>query len=152
MKKRIKWLFILIAVVSVLGILNAGYLAWTALIGVSPTCNFIHGCAEVAASPYSTVLGVPLALFGVLFYAMIFGFSLWRIVVPSAPALKYIFPLSILGFLLSLYFLYLQAFVINAFCEYCLFSLFDATVIFIISTYLWMTRKKEGSIEKIEQS
>ena len=152
MEKRIRWIFVLVAAVAVLGIANAGYLAWTALIGVPPTCNFIHGCAEVAASPYSTVLGVPLALFGVLFYVMIFGFAVWRIIIPDAPVLKYVFPLSALGFLLSLYFLYLQAFVIGAFCEYCLFSLFDATVLFIISTYLWMSRNKEGTIEKLEQS
>lgn len=148
MKNRTQWTYIIIAIVSALGVINAGYLTWTALAGVPPTCNFIHGCAEVAASPYSKIFGIPLALFGVFFYALIFGFALWRLLMPQVKVLQYIFPLSIIGFILSLYFLYLQAFVINAFCEYCLFSLFDATVLFIIALYLWMERKRSDTIEE----
>ena len=34
-------------------------------LGEAPACGPVHGCETVAASEYATVLGVPLALFGV---------------------------------------------------------------------------------------
>jgi uncharacterized membrane protein len=142
--------FILVAIIAALGTVNAGYLAWTALVGVAPTCNFIHGCDVVAASPYSQIFGIPLALFGVFFYLSIFSFSIWRVFVSTAPAIWYILLLSTVGFILSLYFLYLQAFVIEAFCEYCLFSLLDATVLFTLSFYLWKRQDKQGSMEVLK--
>lgn len=135
-------------VVAILGIVNALYLAWAAMMGSAPTCFLNSGCDIVAASPQSRVFGIPLANFGVLFYTMIAGFSLWGFVSREAPAVQYVLPLSALGFLLSLYFLYLQAFVIHAYCEYCLFSLFDATVLFLLALYLWLVRKEQGRIEE----
>lgn len=135
MKKK-SIVFSIFILFAILGIINAGYLSVTALSGNVPTCNFIHGCDLVAKSPYSYVFGIPLALFGVFFYTMILGFSLWGFMSNIARVRMYLRPLVFLGFLLSLYFLYLQAFVIHAYCEYCLFSLFDATVLFITSFFI----------------
>ena len=136
------------SIIGVLGIVNAGYLAYAAFLGDSPTCFLKSGCDIVAASPYSRVFGVPLALFGVFFYTLVAGFALWGIASKSAPVHAYLVPFTTLGFLLSLYFLYLQAFVIGAYCEFCLFSLFDATVLFLLfvayslSGYvLWVKRR-----------
>jgi uncharacterized membrane protein len=142
-----RFFFVSIAVAAFLGVLNAGYLAWSAALGNAPTCFLNSGCDIVASSPYSKVFGIPLATFGVFFYTMIFGFALWRVFVPKAPALWYLFPLATLGFLLSLYFLYLQAVVIDAYCEYCLFSLIDATIIFVCAAYLWLRDKKDVIID-----
>lgn len=146
-----RWFYILIAAVAALGVLNAGYLAWSAAIGDAPTCFLNSGCDVVAASPYSKFLGIPLATFGVFFYAMIAGFSLWKLFVHEALALRFIFPAAAFGFILSLYFLYLQAFVIGAYCEFCLFSLFDATLIFLTSFYLWLRRRKQGTMNGISE-
>jgi len=134
------FLFPTMLLFSVLGALNAGYLSFTALSGVAPICNFVHGCDLVAASPYSRIFGVPLALFGVFFYSIIAGFSLWGWVSAQAPVRIYLRTLTALGFILSLYFLYLQWVVIEAFCEYCLFSLFDASVLFILSFFVMPTK------------
>ena len=141
-------LFVLIAIVGFLGILNAAYLSWSAFLGDAPTCFLNSGCDIVAASSYSRVWGIPLATFGVFFYSMIVGFALWRAFSPRVIVLPYLLPLSALGFILSLYFLYLQAFVIGAYCEYCLFSLFDATVIFSATLYLWVKGRKQGTLEE----
>jgi len=140
--------FILTAIIAIIGVFNAGYLSWVAVTGAAPTCFLNSGCDVVAASPFSKVFDIPLASFGVFFYAMIFGFSLWKVLVPATPVLRYLLPLASLGFLLSLYFLYLQAFVIGAYCEYCLFSLFDATVIFLVSLYLWLKGKEQVTMEE----
>lgn len=138
--------FFLIAGVAFLGMVNAGYLAWSALIGDAPTCFLNSGCDVVARSEYSKVFGVPLATFGVFFYALIFGFSVWKITTPKAPILHFLLPLASFGFVLSLYFLYLQAFAIGAYCEYCLFSLFDASVVFAASLYVWKQDKKQATM------
>lgn len=139
-------LFILIAFVGFLGVVNAAYLSWSAFLGDAPTCFLNSGCDVVAASSYSRVFGIPLATFGVFFYSLITLFALWRITTPRALVLPYLLPLAGLGFLLSLYFLYLQAFVIGAYCEYCLFSLFDATLIFSATLYMWVTARKQGTL------
>ena len=51
------------------GLAIAAYLLTVRLLGEPPVCGPIRGCDVVAASEYATVLGVPVALFGV-------GFSL----------------------------------------------------------------------------
>lgn len=124
-------------IIGALGVVNAGYLALTALAGVAPNCNFIRGCNLVAASPYSHIFGVPLAVFGVFFYAVITGLALFAFVSKQVRIAPLMLFFTVPGFLLSLYFLYLQAAIIHAYCEYCLFSLFDATVLFLLSLYLY---------------
>lgn len=125
-----------LVIVGTVGALNAGYLALLALSGAAPNCNFIQGCDIVSASPHSKVFGIPLSLFGVFFYTSVVGLSIWGWFSKERIILFYIFVLSTLGLILSLYFLYLQAYVIKAFCEYCLFSLIDAIGLFIISSIL----------------
>lgn len=130
------WILTVALIVALLGIINASYLAYAAFAGEAPTCLLNSGCDIVAASPYSRVFGIPLALFGVFFYSIIAGFSAWGMAVKHAPIERYLLALTSLGFLLSLYFLYLQAFVIHAYCEYCLFSLFDSTALLGISVFV----------------
>ncbi|XKT74123.1 MAG: vitamin K epoxide reductase family protein [Patescibacteria group bacterium UBA2163] len=146
-----RFAFPTLLIFSVLGIINAGYLTLTAFAGVSPTCNFLHGCAEVASSPYSKVFGIPLALFGVFFYSIVAGFSLWGMIDNKAPVYNFILVLTVLGFILSLYFLYLQAFIIQAFCEYCLFSLFDATVL-LLTTLFFLPKKSSPIKQKLSNN
>jgi len=143
-----KNIFLLVALIAFIGILNAGYLAWSALIGDAPTCFLNSGCDVVARSEYSKIFGIPLATFGVFFYSMIFGFALWKIKVPTVSVVPFLLPLALLGFLLSLYFLYLQAFAIKAYCEYCLFSLFDATVIFVATLYTRSKQKRQNNLQE----
>lgn len=138
MEKTRHRLLIAIGAIALLGIANAGYLAFIALEGVAPTCTIIKGCELVAASPYAHVFGIPLALFGVLFYTLVLGVASRGIFATPRPRVAcFILPLTALGFLLSLYFLYLQAFVIHAFCQYCLFSLLDATILFSLALWLF---------------
>lgn len=142
MSKRSLLLFVM-AIVAILGAINAGYLSLMALSGEAPNCNFIQGCDLVAASPHSKIFGVPLALFGVFFYSIAFGFILWAFFSRARHILLLLGGIVTLGFILSLYFLYLQAVVIQAYCEYCLFSLFDATVLFILSGILLLLDRRD---------
>jgi uncharacterized membrane protein len=126
--------------VALIGLADASYLGITESMGVAPVCNLIHGCAIVAASPYSRMFGIPLGIWGALFYTMIAGFVLWGLAVRAAPVRRYLLPLTGFGFALSCYFLYLQAFVIQAFCEYCLLSSATSTVLFVITLLIRGTK------------
>lgn len=132
---------------AILGTINASYLTYTAFMGIAPECTLLSGCDLVSASPYSRVFGIPLALFGVFFYVSILGFSLWGLIQKVVRVQLFLLPLTTLGFLLSLYFLYLQAAVIHAFCQYCLLSLFDATALFIMS-FLFSNYEQKSTFEE----
>lgn len=111
-------------IIASLGLADATYLTYTRFLNIAPPCglSILSGCETVARSPYSVIFGVPLSLFGMLFY----GFALALTVVYIYKKFPYFKELllatSIAGALSSLYFIYLQAFVIKAFCIYCVFS------------------------------
>lgn len=142
-------ILILFAFVAFLGIINAGYLSFISLSGGVPSCNFLAGCDIVAKSTYSKVFGIPLSLFGVFFYFTAGALAVLALFERTKRLLQVIFLLTAFGFILSLYFLYLQAFVINAYCEYCLFSLFDSVILFLLALYLMRKFKKYNQEEKI---
>ena len=110
---------LLATVLAVLGLLIAGYLAWTRLTGGLPVCGPLHGCETVALSSYSEVAGIPVAILGV-------GFSLLLVVLALAwwrradrRALLGLYGLGLLGLLFVAYLTYLELFVIGAVCAWC---------------------------------
>ncbi|MDP3958122.1 MAG: vitamin K epoxide reductase family protein [bacterium] len=129
-------LLIIIAIAALFGIADSAYLSYAALRDLPLPCTLLDGCNEVARSPYSKVFGVPLALYGLLFYAAVGGLALAALASPRRVLLSLIKFFALLGFLLSIYFTYLQAVKINAFCIYCLASAAFATIIFACSLFL----------------
>src|SRR4051812_18082958 len=79
------------------------------------------GCSQVLGSAYASVGRIPTAGFGVIAYFVVFscaicaafGYRSARLVLNGTVAIM---------FLATLGFLYLQAFVIHAFCPFCLLS------------------------------
>jgi uncharacterized membrane protein len=124
----------LAAFLALLGLVDAWYLADMAFAGASLTCNVagLEGCNVVAQSAYSKVFGLPLALYGALFYAM---FILALGYVHFKPGRLSTIALGICatsGVLFSGYFLYVQFFLIKALCIYCLGSAAITACIFIL--------------------
>jgi len=141
-------LLILVAVFGVIGVINAGYLSYSALTGIPTLCTITRGCDLVAASVYSKIFGIPLSLFGVFFYSIITGFSLWGLSTRALQVGLFLLPVTTVGFVLSLYFLYLQAFVIEAYCQYCLLSLLDATILFVFTLLLVKRERRVGVVSE----
>lgn len=98
-----------------IGFVDSMYLSYARFTDSQLSCSILNGCNAVAASPYAVFLGVPLAYLGVLYYLSIVALACTR-------RWQELFVLTLLGALMSLYFIYLQAFVIGAFCVYCLTS------------------------------
>jgi len=130
------WLIWAFAIVSFLGFIDASYLAINHYTGAELTCSLLEGCDQVTTSEYSTIFGIPVALGGTFFYLTIFILTMIHVDTKKIKPLKLLPPLTMIGFLCSLYFTYLQAFVIEAFCQYCLLSAITSTTLLILSFFL----------------
>lgn len=123
------FLYAAAALVSLVGLGDAIYLAVEHVAGRSVKCTLVSGCSEVLSSQYASVGGIPLALIGALAY-----FTVFSLATLAAFGYRGIGKLLTLGvalmFITSLWLIYLQAFVIKAFCQFCLLS---ALVTFILT-------------------
>jgi len=114
-------LYSIAALFCLLGLADATYLSVMALTGETAACGGQVGCSEVLGSSYARLGGIPVALFGVAGYFTAFTFATFA-AFDSTRARKF-FALTVGAmFLATLWFLYVQAFVLHAFCRYCLFS------------------------------
>jgi len=119
-----------------IGIGISGYLTWSHLAGQSPYCGGYHGCATVQNSPYAEIGGIPVASIGLLGYLILLGLSLLRDRVQGEMVFYLsatLFGTALIGFLYSLYLTYLEAFVIRAWCFWCVTSALVITVIFALT-------------------
>jgi len=116
-----KKLYAVAALLSLFGLADALYLTIEHVTGQSVRCTIVSGCSEVLSSRYAVFAGVPLAMIGAAAYFSVFSLATlaafgYRI----AGAL--LVPLVATMFLVSLWLIYLQAFIIEQYCQYCLFS------------------------------
>jgi uncharacterized membrane protein len=111
-----------VALVALVGLADAIYLTAQHLSGQSVRCMVVSGCDEVLQSSYATVAGgVPVAAVGAAAYFTAFSLATLAAFGYDG-ARRLLTPLIAVMFLATLWFLYLQAFVIKAFCTYCLIS------------------------------
>ena len=106
-----------IAILGLVGFSIAFYLTVTHYINYVVPCSVTHGCEYVLTSKYAMAFGLPVALWGVIYFSLVIISSLmanhyagWR---------KFLTVLLSLGALASLGLLSLQFFVIKKVCEYC---------------------------------
>ena len=105
--------------VAAFGIGVATYIAIAAAEGGAPACLAGGGgCEAVASSPYSELAGVNVAIFGIVGYALLLGAALLR----GDGARMAGFGLALAGFGFSVYLTYLELFVIDAICQWCVVS------------------------------
>ncbi len=111
----------IIAGLALLGLADATFLTVAHLTGDDAVCGSLVGCSTVLGSRYATMLGIPTATFGALAYFTAFSLATLAACGYGWSRKLLIAVVSVM-FLASLYFLYLQAFVLHAFCPFCLFS------------------------------
>ncbi len=122
---------VLIIIFSSLGILNTVYLMSHTISKKPVACWFFpkEWCRTVQYSSWSRTLGIPNSFAGFGFYATILVLALLF----QRGAISFM-PLQVvigIGFLFSLYFTFIQAFVLRAFCTWCVFSAIDFTMLAI---------------------
>jgi len=123
----------LLAALALAGVAVAGYLAIENSQGQHGVCTITHGCARVQESKYGKILGVPVSVPGLALYVALAAaavvamtnFRGWRPYATIAGAYGAFF-----GVLFSAYLTYLEAFVIDAWCIYCITSALLLTALF----------------------
>jgi uncharacterized membrane protein len=103
---------------SLTGLGISSYLAWTYLHHTAPVCTITHGCAAVEHSKWARPDGIPLPLFGMLGYTLLFVTACLR----GQRARTAGMVLTVGAISLSLCLTYLELNVIHAVCIWCVSS------------------------------
>ena len=133
---NLNWRLWLMRLLALVGMGVSGYLTWAHLAGRSVACGQSQGCDIVQQSIYSEVGGIPIALLGLAAYMALFALTFLRghilgglqDFIPLA-----IFGISLIGVLYSAYLTYLELYVIDAICRWCVSSAIIMTAIFLLS-------------------
>lgn len=152
------WLVIILAAVGVCISLYLYSLHLALLRGEiesGPLCGTANGlgCHSVASSPYSNLLGLPLASWGALFYStlILLGFGgviFWRDC--GRAFFRWIIWLAVLGLAFDLYLAYVMAFWIRALCALCLTTyVINFLIIIILVKEVWQEPKPRISLRAI---
>jgi uncharacterized membrane protein len=122
-------LYAIAAVVSLTGLADATYLTVQALTGETLACGGSPDCFRVLGSSYARIAGIPVAAFGSLAYFCAFSLATFAaFAYRHAAALLTLLVAAM--FLVTVWLLYVQAFVLHAYCRYCLFS---AAITFLLA-------------------
>ncbi len=121
---------------SLLGLLDSGYLTAHKLFGTPLTCGTSGGCEIVSQSPYSMIFGIPLSLIGMFFYlTMFFGALIYR-EFELVNVLKAVAVLSIASIITSVWLVGVQLFIIEAVCIYCMISAGISLILVTLGVYI----------------
>jgi uncharacterized membrane protein len=125
-------LYTIVAIVAVAGLADATYLTVQMLTGEILSCGDSPDCFRVLGSSYAKLGGIPVAMLGALAYFTVFTLSTFAAFGYSwAP--RFVALIAGAMFLMTLWLLYVQAFLLHAYCRYCLFS---AAITFLIAGLL----------------
>lgn len=121
-------LTVIAALLCLLGLAVAGYLTYVHYEDISPVCT-TGGCEKVQSSSYSELAGIPVALLGLVGYLAIALSLLLRGDLGRAATAA----LTIAGFGFSAYLTYLELFVIDAICQWCVASAVLMTALLVVA-------------------
>lgn len=118
----------IILIFSTIGLIDTTYLLYHTLKRTDVYCLFFpkRWCHKVQHSRYSKTFGVPNSVAGFIMYILLILLSIMHLG-GYAPFL-WIKTIVTIGFLFSIYFLYIQAFVLRAFCTWCVVSAINFSV------------------------
>ena len=122
-------LYTIAALISAAGLAEATYLTVINLTGETAVCGGSASCFEVLGSQYAKIAGIPVASLGAMAYFSAFTFATFAAFGYRRARLLLALTIGAM-FLVTLWLLFVQAFLLHAFCRYCLFS---AAMIFLLA-------------------
>jgi uncharacterized membrane protein len=125
------------ALVALVGVVDAAYLTVHHYTNEPVPCSLVEGCETVLTSQYAEIGGVPLAAFGSAAYFVAFSLALLAGVGNRMMWTLFGVQTAIMA-VFAVWLIYLQAFVIGAFCQFCLLSAattFTLFILFLISKF-----------------
>jgi len=139
-----KWWLAGVLLFSFAGFLDSAYLTLQHYIGFKLVCSVVYGCEEVLGSSFATLFGVPVALLGFLYYVALFLAAVAFIDRKKFVFLKFMVVVPIAGFFFTIWLVVIQAFILEAFCLYCLISAGLTTGLFFLSAYYLFYGYRKG--------
>jgi uncharacterized membrane protein len=119
-------------VLTVVGLGVASYLTYVHYSGIKVACTAGESCTKVQSSQYSKLVGVPVALIGLLGYVAILG----SLLAPEGETSRFAtMAFTLVGFGFSAYLTGRELVSIHAICEWCVSSAVIMTILACLS--LW---------------
>ena len=139
-------LYLVIAVLAVIGLVDSSYAlhlhyakSATSFCDVGESFN----CDVVNRSIYSSILGIPVALIGMLGYAFLAGVATFRRHDPQTAGLLLL--ASGLGLAFALYLTYVEAYLLATWCILCLVSLALISAITVLAAFIYTVSRRPAS-------
>ena len=129
---------LLAAIVALGGLVDSVYLTVHHYTAEPVPCSIINGCEQVLTSSYAEMFGIPTAAFGIAAYLLAFLLA----ILTAFGKNQMWMPFGVLVSIMTIFtgwLIYLQANVIEAFCQFCLLSAattFTLLIIFLISRFV----------------
>ncbi|MEK7638169.1 MAG: vitamin K epoxide reductase family protein [Patescibacteria group bacterium] len=131
-----RWLIIVLFSAALIGFADSAYLTAQHIRDVIPPCVVLNNCELVLTSKYASVGPVPVSALGILYYGTLLVLLIAYLDVWNRRILHWACWLVSAGMLASLYFVYVQLFILGALCPYCLISTLMTLILFSISVYI----------------
>ncbi len=120
---------------AVIGLGVASYLTYVHYSGIRPECSRGFNCYAVQTSAYSKVLGIPVAVIGLIGYFSILA----SLLAPERESTRMATAaMTVIGFAFSAYLTYREAFSLEQYCEWCLSSAVIMTLLACLSTWRFL--------------
>lgn len=129
-----------VALVAAAGAAVAGYLTYVHYKPDALICTSGGGCETVQDSSYAELVGIPVALLGIFAFLAVLVLVAWD----SELARTLAAAIALTGVGFAVYLLVLQAFVIDAWCVWCLAN--DVLIVPLLAVLtVWRARNLQGS-------
>lgn len=134
------------------GLFDAFYLTIKHFSKEIPPCtiNILGDCGQVLTSQYATVYGIPVALLGMFHYVALLTLLFISIYTKKKLFIRLAFLSTSIGFVISLYLVFLQFVVIKAICQYCMISALFSFLIYFLIRIRFLEEYRELIPKKIE--
>ena len=127
------WLQYIFILLPSIGFVDSVYLTVSRFQNFSLPCTIFHGCDIVTKSTYSTIGPIPVALLGAIYYLVLLIIAIYA-VESSSDNIFYLFgKITWIGLIFSAWFMFVQAFILRAYCTYCIVSAIDCAILFVLA-------------------
>ncbi len=133
---------------AIVGLIDASYLTYHHYTNSKLICN-LSSCDVVLSSSYSVIFGIPVALFGIVFYLVVLAMSLYFLIRKTYNHLLLIW--ASIGLISTFYLLIIQGFILHAWCQYCILSAITSFSIFLASVFLAQHARKTKQLEHTQR-
>jgi uncharacterized membrane protein len=136
---HVDWLRVISILLCAVGIFVAGYMSWAEATGNETVCTNTGSinCSAVQTSAYAKTAGIPVANMGLLGYLAILAVLVLEDQVDflAAYGRTLIVSVALGGVIFQTYLTYIEAFVLEKWCEWCVTSYILISLLFVIGAY-----------------